>query len=131
MLSQVLGGHITVATGGYNEFAGLIETGELRALAISSPERIPGVDIPTFKELGYDVELVNWRGLLTKKDLGDEDRAALEDAIGQMVKSDAWRTLSAERGWVDMYQDSTTFAAFLETEQTRIGEILSELGLAE
>ena len=39
MISQVLGGHITVATGGLNEFAGLIETGKLRALAISSPER--------------------------------------------------------------------------------------------
>ena len=93
MLSQVLGGHITVATGGYNEFAGLIETGELRALAISSPERLPGVDIPTFKELGYDVELVNWRGLLAKPDLGDEDRAALDAAIGEMVKSDAWQAL--------------------------------------
>jgi putative tricarboxylic transport membrane protein len=127
----VLGGHITVATGGYNEFAGLIQTGELRALAISAPERIPGVDIPTFKELGYDVELVNWRGLLTKQDLAEADRAALSDTIGQMVKSEAWHTLSAERGWVDMYQDSGTFAAFLEAEQTRIGGILGELGLAE
>ena len=119
MLSQVLGGHITVATGGYNEFAGLIETGELRALAISSPERLPGVDIPTFKELGYDVELVNWRGLLTKADLGDEDRAALDATIGEHGEvrrlADA---LSKERGWVDMYQDSETFAAFLAEEQT-------------
>ena len=131
MLSQVLGGHITVATGGYNEFAGLISTGELRALAISSPERLPGVDIPTFKELGYDVELVNWRGLLTKADLGDEDRAALDATIGDMVKSEAWSALSKERGWVDMYQDSATFAAFLTEEQTRIGDILVELGLAE
>lgn len=45
MLSQVLGGHITVATGGLNEFAGLIQTGQLRALAISSPERLSGVEI--------------------------------------------------------------------------------------
>ena len=131
MLSQVLGGHITVATGGYNEFAGLIQTGELRALAISSPERLPGVDIPTFKELGYDVELVNWRGLLTKQDLSDEDRAALNATIGDMVKSDAWSALAKERGWVDMYQDTETFAAFLAEEQTHIGEILVELGLAE
>ena len=82
MLGQVLGGHITVATGGYNEFAGLIETGELRALAISSPERLPGVDIPTFKEQGYDVELVNWRGLLTKQDVSEDELAALNAAIG-------------------------------------------------
>lgn len=71
MLAQVLGGHITVATGGLNEFAGLIQTGQLRALAISAPERLPGVDIPTFKEQGYDVELVNWRGLLARKSVTD------------------------------------------------------------
>ena len=37
-------------------------------------------------------------------------------------KSEAWRRSSKERGWVDMYQDSETFAAFLDEEQTRIGD---------
>jgi putative tricarboxylic transport membrane protein len=129
MLSQVLGGHITVATGGYNEFAGLIQTGELRALAISSPERLPGVEVATFKEQGYDVELVNWRGVVTKDDISAESLAALDAALGQLVASDAWKTLSAERGWVDMYQDSAAFAAFLETEQPRVEQILGDLGL--
>jgi putative tricarboxylic transport membrane protein len=129
MLAQVLGGHITVATGGLNEFAGMIATGELRALAISSPERLPGVDIPTFKEQGYDVELVNWRGLLAKQDLSADDLAALDAAIGQMVQSEAWQALVKERGWVDMYQSSAGFTAFLEAERPHIEQILSDLGL--
>ena len=70
MLAQVMGGHITVATGGLNEFAQQLEAGKLRALAISSPERLPGVDIPTFKEQGLDVELVNWRGLMAPEGSG-------------------------------------------------------------
>ena len=90
-----------------------------------------GVDIPTFKELGYDVELVNWRGLLTKAGLDEEGRAALDATIGDMVKSDAWHALAKERGWVDMYQDPPAFAAFLAEEQTRIGQILVELGLSQ
>jgi putative tricarboxylic transport membrane protein len=129
MLSQVLGGHITVATGGYNEFAGLIQSGELRALAISSPERLPGVDVPTFKEQGFDVELVNWRGVVTKGDVSPESLAALDTAIGQLVASEAWTTLLAERGQVDMYLDAKAFAAFLDEEQPRIEQILGELGL--
>ena len=129
MLSQVLGGHITVATGGYNEFAGLIQTGELRALAISSPERLPGVDVPTFKEQGYDVELVNWRGVVTKEDVSPESLAALDAAIGQLVASEAWKTLLAERGQVDMYLDAEAFAAFLDEEQPRVEQILGDLGL--
>lgn len=129
MLAQVLGGHITVATGGLNEFANLIATGELRALAVSSPERLPGVDIPTFKEQGYDVELVNWRGLMAKEDVGEEDLQALDQAISQMASSEAWSTLLKERGWVDMHMSHDEFSAFLGTEQPRIEAILSDLGL--
>ena len=129
MISQVLGGHITVATGGLNEFAGLIATGELRALAISSPERLPGVDIPTFEEQGYDVELVNWRGLFTKQDVGDDDLAALNDAMARMVRTEAWQALLKKYGWVNLYQPSDDFSAFLDTEQPRIEQILGDLGL--
>jgi putative tricarboxylic transport membrane protein len=131
MLSQVLGGHITVATGGLNEFAGLIASGQLRALAISAPERLPGVDIPTFKEQGFDVELVNWRGVVTDGGMDKDKLAILDAAMGTLVASDAWKQLVAERGWVDMYQPSQEFAAFLETEQPRVGQILTDLGLGE
>ena len=64
MLPLVMSGKVTVATGGLNEVAGQFKAGKLRAIGISSPERLPGVDIPTFKEQGLDVTLVNWRGLM-------------------------------------------------------------------
>ena len=131
MLAQVLGGHITVATGGLNEFAGLIQTGQLRALAISAPERLPGVDIPTFKEQGYDVELVNWRGLLARKSVTPEELAALDAGMSELVQSDAWKALLKERGWVDMHMSSVEFAAFLEAEKVRIGAILADLGFRD
>lgn len=129
MLGQVLGGHITVATGGLNEFAGLIASGELRAIALSAPDRLPGVDIPTFREQGFDVELVNWRGLVTRRDLPAEELAALDTAIGSMVASPDWQALVKERGWVDMYQDSAAFTAFLATETPRVQGILADLAL--
>lgn len=131
MLSQVLGGHITVATGGLNEFAGLIQTGQLRALAISSPERLSGVEIPTFKEQGFDVELVNWRGVMTDKTMDAGRLAELDAAIGALVATDAWKKLVAERGWVDLYQNSQDFTAFLETEQPRVEQVLQDLGLGQ
>ncbi|MFQ8433430.1 Bug family tripartite tricarboxylate transporter substrate binding protein, partial [Amaricoccus sp. W119] len=131
MIGQVMGGHITVATGGLNEFASLIESGDLRALAVSSPEPLPGVDIPTFKEQGYDVELVNWRGLMAKGDIAEDDLAALDEAISQMVASEPWQALMTERGWVGMHQSSAEFATFLETEQPNIEAILADLGLAQ
>jgi putative tricarboxylic transport membrane protein len=130
MLAQVMGGHITVATGGLNEMAQQLQAGKLRALGISSPERLPGVAIPTFKEQGVDVTLVNWRGLMAPAKLRPSDRKALEAAMQAMAQSPEWQALLKERGWIDLYQPADAFAAFLAEEQTRIAGILEELGLA-
>ena len=129
MLAQVMGGHLTVATGGLNEMAQQIATGKLRALGISSPERLPGVDMPTFKEQGVDVTLVNWRGLVAPAKMRAADVKSLDEAMAAMVQSAPWQALLKERGWVDMYQSSEEFAAFLTPERARIEGILKDLGL--
>ena len=131
MLAQVMGGHLTVATGGLNEMAQQIQTGKLRAIGISSPERLPGVDIPTFKEQGVDATLVNWRGLMAPAKMRSADKEALDQAMGEMVKSDQWQALLKERGWVDMYQSAAEFSEFLGPEQSRIEGILRDLGLIQ
>ena len=131
MLAQVMGGHITVATGGLNEMAQQIQAGKLRALGISSPERLPGVDIPTFKEQGIDVTLVNWRGLMAPAKMRPADRKALDAALAKAVQTKEWQALLKERGWVDMYQPSEEFAAFLGTERPRIEGILKQVGLVK
>jgi putative tricarboxylic transport membrane protein len=131
MLAQAMGGHITVATGGLNEMAQQLRTGTLRALGISSPERLPGVDIPTFKEQGLDVELVNWRGLMAPGTVRAGDLEAMDAAMRGMVESVEWQAIAKERGWVDMYLPSAEFATFLAGEQTRIAGILEDLGLVQ
>ncbi|MBC8130653.1 MAG: tripartite tricarboxylate transporter substrate binding protein, partial [Rhizobiaceae bacterium] len=130
MLPLVLSNQVTVATGGYGEFADLIATGKLRALGISSPERIPGIDVPTFKEQGVDTELVNWRGLMGSPKMGADTVAALDEAFGAMAKSEAWNEICRNKGWQNLYMPSAEFKAFLDAEQTRVGGLLKELGLA-
>jgi putative tricarboxylic transport membrane protein len=129
MLAAVMGGHITVVTGGYNEFAAQIKEGKLRALAISSAERLPGIDIPTLKEQGVDVELVNWRAVMASGDIKPADLKTLDAAMGKMVRSPQWQAISSERGWVDSYLPADQFAGFLRDEQARIKSVLDELGL--
>lgn len=129
MLPLVMGGKVTVATGGLNEVAGQFAAGKLRPIGLSSPERLPGVDIPTFREQGVDATLVNWRGLMAAPTVSAEDKAALEAAIAQMVRSDAWKKLLVQREWVDLYMPADAFAAFVKDEQTRVGALLKDLGL--
>lgn len=131
MMASVLGGHITVATGGYNELASQLQAGKLRALGISAPQRIPGVDIPTFKEQGVDVELVNWRAVMAQGNLKAAEAKALDEAVGAMVQTDEWKQIAKERGWIDLYLPSDRFAAFLKDERTRIEGVLADLGLTK
>jgi putative tricarboxylic transport membrane protein len=131
MLASVLGGHITVGTGGYNEFASQIKAGKLRAIAISAPARVPGIDVPTLKEQGVDVELGNWRAVMASKDLKPAELKSLDEAVGKMARSEQWRQVSEERGWVDAYLPAADFAKFLEVERPRIVNTLKELGLAQ
>ena len=68
---------------GYNEFESQIKAGKLRALALSSGKRMAGVDVPTLKEQGMDVEFVNWRGVVAGPDISAAQKAALAAAIAR------------------------------------------------
>jgi putative tricarboxylic transport membrane protein len=129
MLPLVMNGKITVATGGLNEVAGQFKAGKLRPIGLSSPERRPGIDSPTFREQGVDATLVNWRGLMAPPNASAEDKQALEAAVAKLVQSPSWKKLLQEREWVDLYMTSAPFGAFIKEEQARITAILKELGL--
>jgi putative tricarboxylic transport membrane protein len=130
-LASILGGHVTAGVSGYQEFAGQIETGDLRALAISSPERLDGVEIPTLKEQGVDVELTNWRAVFAPPGISEEDKQALADAVGKMVESDAWRNTLKERAWLNLYLPPDEFAQFLEQDRQQVETVLKDIGLVQ
>jgi putative tricarboxylic transport membrane protein len=130
-LASILGGHVTAGVSGYQEFAGQIETGDLRPLAISSAERLEGVDIPTLKEQGVDVELTNWRAVFAPPDISDEDKQALADAVGQMVESEAWQNTLKERAWLNLYLPPDEFAQFLEQDRQQVETVLKDIGLVQ
>jgi putative tricarboxylic transport membrane protein len=130
-VSAILGGHVTVGIGGYGEYQSLINDGKVRALAISSDERLPDVSIPTLKEQGIDVSFFNWRGLMAPPGIRDADLKVLADAIAKMVASPAWKETVAKRQWTDLYQPAPEFAAFIKDDRARMEGILTDLGLVK
>ncbi|MGE0815996.1 MAG: tripartite tricarboxylate transporter substrate-binding protein [Vicinamibacterales bacterium] len=127
-LSAILGGQVTVGVNGLAELAPHIEAGTVRALAISSTERLPEVAIPTFREQGVDVDIENWRSVVAPPGIGVADRQRLEDLVEAMVRSEAWaRTLEQYR-WNDRYLAGAAFGRFMAAEEARVEGILARLG---
>lgn len=130
-LAAMLGNQVTAGISGYGEWQAQIESGDLRALAISYPEPIEGIDAKPLKAQGVDVELVNWRAIFAGKDITAEQKAAIEAAINKVVTSDAWKEILAARGWSDYYLSGDEFASFLTEETERVRGVLTSLGLAK
>lgn len=130
MLSTLLSGRSTIAISGLSEILPQIESGAVRALAVSSPERLDALpDVPTLRESGMDVELQNWRGVVAPKDITDEEEQALEDVLVDMTRTGAWQDALEERGWGDATLAGPEFEDFVQSEQDRVSGVLDEIGL--
>src|SRR5690349_15639811 len=130
-LAAMLGGKVTAGVSGYGEFESQIKAGKLRALAISFGQRMSGVDVPTLKEQGMDVEIVNWRAVMAGPDITAEQRKTLTDTIEKVVKSKEWAEILKARGWEDYYLAGEPFKTFLKEEQGRVGDVLKSVGLVK
>jgi len=103
----------------------------LRALAISSEQRVPGLDIPTFVEQGVDVTLSNWRSVAAAPGITSEQRAALVELMDRMRQSQAWKDTLEKNNWTDMYLAGPAFEDFLKQENARAAEVLQSIGLVK
>lgn len=130
-LAEMLGGRVTAGISGYNEFESMIKAGKLRALALSSGARMAGVDVPTLKEQGLDVELMNWRGIVAGPGISAAQKAALSAAVEKAVKSSEWAAVRKQRGWDDAYLNADDFAATLKREQVSVKDVLTTIGLVK
>jgi putative tricarboxylic transport membrane protein len=127
-LAAILGGQVSAGINGLAELASQIEAGTLRALAISSAERLPGVDIPTLREQGVDVEFENWRSLVAPAGLRAADRARLDRLVAAMVESSEWREALGRYRWLDRYLAGPAFEQFARAEEARVRDVLGKLG---
>jgi putative tricarboxylic transport membrane protein len=130
-LAALLGGQVTVGISGYSEFSAQIGAGELRLLAVSSDERIPGVDAPTLREAGVDMALQNWRMVAAAPGITDEQKASITADIEKMVNSAAWKATLETKGWVNTYLAGDEFTAQLAQDTQATAAILKDIGLVQ
>ena len=128
-IAALLGDHIDVALGG-SDFGNLIKSGEMRALGVTSDERLPGdfADIPTFKEQGVDLVIGNWRMIFGPPDMPEDAVAYWKATLKQMTETDAWKNTLDRYAFTPEFQDAD-LDKFLDSETERYRKALEGLGL--
>jgi putative tricarboxylic transport membrane protein len=128
--TALLGGKVDFGTTGVGEVIEQVNGGKLRALAVTSPERVAGLDVPTLKESGLDVDFVNWRGMAAPPGLSPEDKEKLIKFATDVHASPQWKAALKANKWTDFFQTGDEFKAFADSETKRVADVMTELGLA-
>ena len=129
LLTAMLGQKVDVGTSGLGEYVDQIEAGQVRVLAVSGAERVPGVDAPTLTEAGVNLQFTNWRGVLAPPEISEEARAALVEALAELHGTQAWKDALVSNGWTDAFVTGPEFDQFLVEQDERVASTLTELGL--
>jgi putative tricarboxylic transport membrane protein len=126
LLSAVLTRRIDLAFGGAGETRSQIVAGAVRALAVSSAERIPAVDAPTLREAGVDLVFRNWRGLAAPPEVPEGDRRRWADEIARMHATPSWRAALEANGWIDAYLPAAPFGAVIRDQLDLVDGVLRQ-----
>ena len=131
LLTGVLGKKVAFAATGIGEVAEQAKNGDVKILAVTSADPVEGIDAPTLKSLGVDMEFTNWRGIVAPaRALGRQEEAQYVDLLTKMHASEQWKKTLADQGWTDAFQTGDEFKAFLTAQNESVAGVLKELGLA-
>ena len=128
-VAAILGGNVTVGGSGYSEFAQYIEAGKMLPIAVTSPARLKGLNVPTLKELGVNVEIGNWRGVYGAPGITPAQVKALTDMVLAATKSKAWAEAMDKNGWTPALLTGPAFADFVDREFASLRAVMVKSGM--
>ncbi|GFG52684.1 hypothetical protein CQY20_01525 [Mycolicibacterium agri] len=128
----LLNGDLAVGVAGTPEFQGQIESGDLRAVAVTKPERFsdaPYDTVPTATEEGYDVTLANWRGIYGPKDMPDYAVKYWADTLGKMVDTEQWAEAAKNNQWETNFKTGDEFKKLIDDTYAEIKDAYRATGV--
>ncbi|MDM7949916.1 tripartite tricarboxylate transporter substrate-binding protein [Hydrogenophaga sp.] len=127
--AAILGGNVTVGGSGYSEFQQYIESGKMRAIAVTSAQRLPGINIPTLKEQGINVEIGNWRGVFGAAGISAAQRDALTALVVRATKSPSWTESLTKNNWTAALLTGKSFDEFVDRDFSSLRATMVRAGM--
>ncbi len=111
---------------------GQIKAGKARTLASFGAKRSPALpDVPTMKELGYDIEFYLWVGLFAPRGTPEPIVAKIRDFAREAVMTPKFKELMANIGQEVAYLDQPDFKAFWDADAKRVEDAVRSIGRVE
>lgn len=132
-ITALLGGHVDIVTGPTSIAASHLASGNLRTIAVTSLQRRTGTfsAVPTWKELGVDAIVDNWRGLIGPKNMTPAQIAYWDATLEKMFKTEEWKKEIDANYWDNAAKNSKDTEQYLKTQYDDIKNELVELGFVK
>ena len=129
-VTALLGNNIEAVAVSPSEVYTNVEAGDLRTLMVMGEERSSVLpDVPTAKELGYDITVQGWGGFAVPKDTPDDVVEVLEAAAETAINSDAMKELLASKGYEHAYLSGADMDKKASEELAYYSELIPTMGI--
>ncbi len=129
-LQELLAGGIHIVTASPGEGSALIESGQVRALAVMGPTRNPKFPaVPTVKEQGINWELTSFISLQGPKGINPVIVGRMDAAVAKILNSQEWRGFAEGRGFTVNYGGPQDLEALQMQLDKDMAETMRALGL--
>ncbi|MDG5978143.1 periplasmic tricarboxylate binding receptor (TctC), partial [Hydrogenophaga taeniospiralis CCUG 15921] len=110
-------------------FQQYIDSGKMKAVGITSGQRVAGINVPTLKEQGIDVEIGNWRGVYGAPGITPAQRDALTEMIVKATKSKAWAEALKKNNWTPALLTGKAFDEFVDRDFSALRATMVRAGM--
>lgn len=129
-IPSLLGGEVDAVVTPLPEIETQLQSGQARVLCFPSDVSPKGYeDVPTLKELGYDVSLQIFRGISTTKGTPKEVIKKLEDAFKKATASERYQQLAKEFGYQPSFMGYEDFQKFLAEQNELVASAMKSVGM--
>jgi tripartite-type tricarboxylate transporter receptor subunit TctC len=131
-LTAILGNNSQVLVSSIAAASAQMKAGKLRALAGFGAQRAPALpNVPTMKELGYDVEFYLWVGMFAPKGTPEPIITTWRDASKKAAADDKFKQAMSNLGQDVAYLDQAEFKAFWDADAKRVEDAVRSIGKVE
>ena len=130
--AALVGGHVDMFFQNLSGVIGQIQAGTLRALLVTTPDRVGGIkDVPTAKEVGReDLELaIGWSALYGPKGLPDDVVNKWVDTLGKIKGDKSWNKMTKKLGSIPAISSPMEMEKFAESQFNAMRKVAEDTGM--